>query len=164
MRREGCFVAWAVATILLAMLVIILGGCGLSRDITSPSTGTAEEEHVLAETARFAGALSVKVHGELTDSKYTMPAGIGGCPKDSYSGCLASGWFDAGVAYYYRPHILTYSLGLLTDVAAHETCHAIERGHNFLHQTCIRSVGAIPTYALRPDGSMVILREGLGVH
>jgi hypothetical protein len=124
---------------LLLGSALFSAACGHSP--TAPSS--PQGDFVLAETSRFATLLHVKVKGELTEKKYEVTGDL--CPPGKV--CLASGWYVGGTAFYYQPHIITYEFPLLTDIAAHETCHAIEPGHNALHKACIRSVGANPTYA-----------------
>jgi hypothetical protein len=146
---------------LAALAAVCCVGCEVVRAPTVPTSGTPQEELVLRETARFAGVLAVKARGELTELVYRLPAGSFGCPQDRAEGCLASGWWDPPVAYYYRPHVVTWDLALVTDVAAHETCHAIERGHNPLHLACCSKLGARPTYALGADG--LVAWEGVAL-
>jgi hypothetical protein len=139
-----CFYgAWVIFLLAISMLA------GCLRSPTGLESDSEAEAQVLKDTARFAGALSVRVHGEVTDRRYDIPAGTGGCPKGGAS-CYATGWYQSGVAWYYRPGIASaWDIGgsaLIRDIAAHETCHAIESGHNPLHVACIRSLGAVPTY------------------
>lgn len=129
-----------------AVLAISALGCDRVRDIGVQSSGTAQEEHVLRETVRFGGLLHEKARGELTDAPYRIAFGSWGCRTQG--GCLASGWWVSPVAYYYRPHIVEYELGVVSDIAAHEVCHSKETLHNAKHLACIASVGARATYAL----------------
>lgn len=101
----------------IAMLAgFLLVGCG-GTNIVQPD-GDPREQHVLDETARFAGMLRVKVHGVLTDDEYIVNCGDG-------TRCPAAGWYAGGVAYYWRPHLLKKDLAYGSALAAHETCHAL---------------------------------------
>lgn len=117
----------------VALLALSSAGCGASGWGTVPSDGE-KEVVLLRETDRVAAVLHVKVRGEITDklSKYQDP--------------LTAGFYDGGVAYFYRPVIEQYvSLEECPNVAAHEVCHAISRNHDHKHWECMASV-ASPTY------------------
>ena len=119
---------------ILVIAALLAASCGNVYNPVS-SSGTEQEAWVLAETARIAGVLNVRVHGELTDHVYSPGEGQ-----------VAAGWYEGGVAYYYRPWIMKQSLETLTDVAGHEVCHAVSFFHDAAHWRCMAQV-AHPTYA-----------------
>lgn len=112
----------------LALLFMV--GCGGAWSPVSPSSGP--EEFILGETTRFATKLRVKVRGELTDTVYSVM--YNGVPTP------AAGWYDRGVAYYYRPYIAKQTNETCSAIAAHEVCHAVEYFHNEKHEACIQEV------------------------
>jgi len=123
---------------LILISTITLAAVSCSKAQWEPVSATSVNElHILAETSRFAELMGVKVRGEITDTPYY------------YGGQVATGWYMAGVAYYYRPHVNQLNgngiAETTTNVAAHEVCHAIEYGHNLLHWECM-SKWAAPTY------------------
>ena len=106
----------------LLLILVATFGCGAVP--TGPDSGDPREAHILAETARFAAALRVSVRGVVTDQAYLVPA-----PKPLFTGekVPAAGWYDDGIAYYYRPVVLRLTLESVSALAAHETCHALHR-------------------------------------
>lgn len=129
---------------ILVIAALLAAGCGNAYNPVA-SSGTEQEAWILAETARIAGVLNVRVHGELTDHVYSIKQGTGGCPADYPTPCIAGGWLEGGTAYYYRPWVLRQSLENLTDTAGHEVCHAVSFFHDVKHWTCMAQV-AHPTY------------------
>lgn len=117
---------------LALLLVAVMAGCG-GISPAAPS-GDPREDHVLAENDRFAAILHVNVRGELTDHVYTVTA------SDGNGTCPAAGWYNAGVAYYWRPNLLERDLAYGTALAAHEVCHAVSFAHDAKHATCIQSL------------------------
>jgi len=118
----------------LLVATLVLTGCNATWDPVSPSTDN--EYLILAETARLAGLMGVKVTGEITDTPYFVGQQA------------AVGWYLAGTAYYYRPYVA--NLGedgweTVTNVAAHEVCHAISMQHDVKHWECM-DLWATPTY------------------
>lgn len=139
----------------LIPFVLLLAGCNFRYEPTSANSPV--EEMLLAETARAAGALSVRVHGEITDT--ISPAQIGQTNQAGGAG-LPTGWYQAGVAWYYRPRVaVTVSIDpepgreTARNVAGHEVCHAVSFFHDLAHWKCMDSVAA-PTYP-RPGTSGV---------
>lgn len=123
-------------TLLLA-LTIATAGCGAQWDVVSPDG--EKESFLLAETARFAGLMGVKVRGEITDTPYYVGTSV------------ATGWYTSGTAYYYRPLVKnlefqpTAGRETLTNVAAHEVCHTVSINHDLAHWECMNR-WAFPTY------------------
>lgn len=120
---------------LSTVLLFSLTACGSQWDPVS-ATGV-NELHILAETSRFAGLMGVKVRGEITDTPYL------------YGGQVATGWYQGGVAYYYRPHVEKLNNNgfaeTTTNVACHEVCHAKNPHHDLAHWECMNK-WAVPTY------------------
>jgi hypothetical protein len=141
-----------VLVLLRLSLVLALGGLAACSFRYEPTAaGDPVEEMLLAETARFAGQLGLKVRGEITDtiSKAQQTSGI---PDPT-------AWYSGGVAWYYRPRVReTVSLEpepgheTATNVAAHEVCHAVSRFHDLEHWTCQAEI-ATPTYP-KPNGGV----------
>lgn len=132
------------------VLALVLSGCGFKYKPTDSSN--VLEDALISETARAAGVLNVRVHGEITN---TISKGqqIAGQPDPT-------GWYQAGVAWYYRPRIEpTVSIDpapgkeTARNVAGHEVCHAISYFHDMAHWKCMTNVAA-PTYP-RPGTSGV---------
>lgn len=126
----------------LIPFIVLLAGCGFKYEPTA-STNVLEDA-LLSETARAAGALSVRVHGEITD---TISNG-----QIKQGQVAPTGWYQAGVAWYYRPRIEpTVSIDptpgkeTARNIAGHEVCHAISFFHDNAHWNCMNSVAA-PTY------------------
>ena len=122
--------SWLVAV----ALALTLYGCGEAWSPTASSTDP-REQHVLGETARFAVLLSVHVEGRLTDDVYS-------CTAPNGTPTVAAGWYSRGVAWYYRPYLLTKDLTYGTELAAHEVCHALEPVHNERHEACMKQLMA----------------------
>ncbi len=99
-----------------APILALLISCG-GTTIVAPD-GDPREQHVLDETARFAGILHVNIRGALTDHVYEVRCSDG-------TMCPAAGWYEGGTAYYWRPNLLERDLAYGTALAAHETCHAL---------------------------------------
>lgn len=128
----------------IALIAILMAGCGFKYSPTEASSPI--EDELLSKTALFAGMKSLRVHGEITETI-----------EDSQKVEGLVGWYDAGVAWYYRPAVLKYvSLSgelcpeaprceLAKNIAAHEVCHAISRQHDPAHWECSASL-ATPTY------------------
>jgi hypothetical protein len=117
--------AWA-ATFVLGSLLFT--GCGVLEDWNPVAATTDDETFIVAETARFSGMTSQRVHGEISTYLYTIQS----CPDGIPSPCHAFGWYVGdygkgakGVAYYYQPDISRYNRPILTGVAAHEVCHSV---------------------------------------
>ena len=112
-------------------LAVLCWHCGSGiTGVTGPSSGDPRENHVIAETARFAAILAVGVRAVVTDEVYMVPA-----MQPRYEGekVPAKGWFKDGAAYYWRPWLLEHSLQEITNAAAHETAHSLfksEEGAN----------------------------------
>lgn len=114
---------------LVAALALATLSCGSRWTAVGPSD--PREEHVLAETARFAAVLGVRIRGVVTEDIYAVK-GSDGEPVP------AAGWYESGVAYYWRPELLRRDLDFGTALAAHEVCHAISRRHDDKHAECVR--------------------------
>ena len=102
---------WAVAAL------VLLAGCGADRPTTVQAQSQNEMVFV-AEVARAAAALGVNARGEITDYQYMVPCMDG-------TKCPAAGWWEAPVAYGWRPWINEQSEGTVMLLARHETCHAL---------------------------------------
>lgn len=125
----------------LLAAALLVAACGDPLTATVRSSGTEQEAHVLAETARFAGMLHVQVRGALTET-------IG---RPTCEGWIPYGWYKDGVAYFYRPAVQRHSLDEVSTWAAHEVCHAkTGKEHDLAHWECVASIST-PTYP-RPDG------------
>lgn len=117
------------------MAALLLTGCGLHR--LEPVS--ENEILVVEETARFASQLGVNVRGVITDHLYDTGNGI------------ATGWYSRGVAYYYRPLLSNLRPDIadgpehVTNVAAHEVCHARHGHHDLAHWECSNRL-AVATY------------------
>lgn len=126
----------------LALVGALVVGCSFKYQ---PTGASSEVEGVLLkETARSAGALSVNVHGEITE---TISKGQQAPGQND-----PVGWYQAGVAWYYRPQVARYvslepEAGHETarNVAGHEVCHAVSFFHDLKHWECMNGVAA-PTY------------------
>ncbi len=86
----------------------------------------------------------VQVVGKITDD------------RSKYQTGNPLGWYQAGVAWYYRPLIesqvsLAPEPGKETaaNIAAHEVCHAKNPHHDLAHWSCMNK-WAVPTYP-RPE-------------
>jgi len=128
----------------LLLVALFTAGCGFQWEPLSPSNTI--EDLLISETARYAGMMGVKVHGEMTDDltkgqKLQEPLAF----------------YDSGIAWYYRPLVqqhVTIENGndcpsgtclRATDVAAHEVCHAKHPLHDLAHWECSNK-WAVPTY------------------
>lgn len=116
------------------------------------------EAFVIAETARYAGLLGLRVRGEITERTTWYAPGEGGCPTSPPVGCYAAGYYSAGVAYFYRPWVDRQTDPReLSRVAAHEVCHgsggAAYLGHGADWQACMVRAGW-------PDAGPTIGRGG----
>jgi len=135
-----------LATITGFLLVLALAGCGFHWSVVGPAD---EKEYLLiSETARYAGLVGVRVTGEIVDK--LSPAQADAQLK---TGVTPAGWYDQGVAYYYRPQIrenmsieLEAGKETVSNVAAHEVCHAISYKHDLAHWNCMNK-WATPTYS-----------------
>lgn len=128
--------------------VLLLVGC--FRYEPTVATNVLEEA-LLSETARAAGAMGVRVHGEITDT-ISSAQRVAGRPDPT-------GWYQAGVAWYYRPRIEpTVSIDpapgkeTARNIAAHEVAHAKHRNHDCAHW-CLCNKFAVPTYPSPGDCS-----------
>lgn len=139
-------------TVVVALVALVATGaaCGFRYLPTDASNDV--ETTLLSETARAAGALSVNVHGEMTNT-----IAKGQCPPGQEA---PVGWYQAGVAWYYRPQVARFvsievEAGKETarNVAGHEVCHHESSFHDLKHWECMRDVAA-PTYP-RPGASGV---------
>ena len=104
-------------------LAVLCWHCGSGiTGVTGPSSGDPREEHVIAETARFASLLGVNVRGVVTDQEYLVPALHPLYPGEKVP---AAGWYKDGEAYYWRPEVLRRTLAQGSALAAHETAHSL---------------------------------------
>lgn len=139
-----------IGTIVLAALLgALLAGCGtgIGWNLVSPSSEI--EAAVLEATSRHAATLGLNVRGQITDER---------CGE-------AAGWYDRGVAYFYRPYLATQAtLGdepcsdpegrceRVGGLAAHEVCHAAQQrasraySHDVYHWCCMKNLGERPTF------------------
>lgn len=123
---------------MLIVAAVGMAACGATTPTTAPTTPV--EDALLAETARLAAVLGVRVRGEITEKRYITPQGE------------ATGWYSGGVAYYNRA-MVAQGVSLepepyretATNVAGHEVCHTQSRGHDLLHWGCSARIAA-PTY------------------
>lgn len=123
-------------------LGLLATSCGFRYEATAP--GNPVEEALLSETARAAGAIGVRVRGEITDT--ISPAQLSpGVPAPT-------AWYSGGVAWFYRPMIAKYvsidpepGRETARNVATHEVCHAVSYHHDLAHWECMNTY-AVPTY------------------
>lgn len=113
-----------VALVFFALAMAVLCchcGSGITG-VVGPSSGDPREEHIVAETSRFAAILGTSVRGVVTDQEYLVPA-----MRPLYPGekVPAAGWYSNGVAHYWRPEVLRRSLAQGSALAAHETAHSL---------------------------------------
>lgn len=118
-----------------ALCLVLLAGCGSVP--TGPDSGDPREAHVLAETARFAAALRLKVTAVVTDEVYMVPAIRPAYPGEKVP---AAGWNHDGHIKYWRPAILRESFEYGTLLAAEEVCHSITEEHDARLAACIAQV------------------------
>lgn len=132
-RRVGPALLGRLSWLVAVALALTLNGC----EAWSPTASSDDprERHVLSETSRFARLLDLNVEGRLTDEVYS-------CTADNGTPTIAAGWYSRGVAWYYRPYLLTKDEPYGTDLAAHEVCHAVEPSHNARHEACIHELMA----------------------
>lgn len=126
---------WAVGALLFA-------GCGAGIPTVEPVDG--REAFVIAETARYAGMLGLRVRGKITDRTQWYAPGEAGCPSSPPIGCYAAGYYSAGVAYFYRPWVGRQERAALSQVACHEVCHAAPGaylGHTAEWRACMARGG-----------------------
>ena len=135
-------VVFCLLTLLAFVIAVLLGACGFAYEPTSATT--AVELMLLSETARHAATLGAKVRGEITE---TISTGQIPCV-----GPWPTGWYQAGVAWYYRPMVGKYvsiepeaGHETATNVSAHECCHVVSPFHDVVHWRCSASI-ATPTY------------------
>jgi hypothetical protein len=115
----------------LSISLLALAGCG-APSVAGPSEDP-KEMHILAETARFASALKVRVRADITDEIYWVQEPNGNTVE-------AAGWYNAGVAHYWRPWLRAQSLEYGTALAAHEVCHAAFYFHTPQHTACVEGL------------------------
>ena len=149
MRRDvrDVLTAWVIGLAAIVALLLVTIGCGtLNRGLVDPDDEI--EALLVSETARHAATLGVRVEGQLVST----------CPYTE--GRL--GWYEGGIAYYYRPLVekqVVVARGdrcpdyprceAATNIAAHEVCHAKYRAHDLAHWTCNNTL-AQATYP-RPE-------------
>jgi len=138
-------ISWFTVAFMAGLMTsCVLSGCGFKYLPTEASDPI--EEELLKKTALFAGVKNLQVHGEITETI-----------TDSQKVEGLVGWYDKGVAWYWRPAIMKYvSLSgelcpeaprceLAVNIAAHEVCHAVSAQHDPQHWECSASL-AKPTY------------------
>lgn len=108
---------------------------------------TYSEVYLLDQVKRHAAYLHLPVKGMLVEYYRVVPAGTGGCPKDSPQACKGVGWFDYPLAYFYRGYVNAASTEDLSNLSAHEVCHAESLEHDQLHRNCMLLLGANPDFA-----------------
>jgi len=131
--------------VVAAVVAVLLPGCSKAAQWSPVDPSSDVEGVLISETARFAGLHGVKVRGEITEKL---------SPAQAASGQNPTGWYEAGVAYYYRPMIAKYvtvepTAGheTATNVAHHEVCHAVTgRAHDLAHWKCNGTFGSTATY------------------
>lgn len=124
------------------LAVLVLAGCGGGSTWTPTEASNPVEDALISDTAKWAGVKSVKVRGEITDEVLDA---------QKVEGLV--GFYDRGVAWYYRPMVAKYvsiedEPGHETagNVSAHEVCHAVTGPqHDIPHWDCMASI-ARPTY------------------
>lgn len=124
----------------LVAMTLALVACARDQGPTDPSAvvpaTTEREVYILNETSKYAGLLDVKVVGVISTYQYKVECqGIQGA-------CNAFGWYNRGVAYYWREAVNDeqYSTQTLTFVAQHEVCHAVDITHGSRHQACVEGL------------------------
>jgi hypothetical protein len=152
MRRDFReeLIAWTIGLLSLAAAAALLTGCAAAYP-TEASDGFSPVEMALVDqTARWAGQLGVRVRGEITNRMHPGLASVN-----------PTAWYEAGVAYYYRPNVerlvrLVPTPGCETaaNVAAHEVAHAIYYAHDISHWCCAIHMGATPTYSPSVAGAV----------
>lgn len=137
--------AWTIGTAALIAAALLFTSCAHPYPTEAADSYSAVEMALVDHTARFADQLGVRVKGVITDK---MHAGL--------AQSNPTAWYDAGIAYYYRPNVERYVRLVPTpgcetavNVAAHEVCHAKYRAHDLAHWTCNNTL-AQATYP-RPE-------------
>ena len=134
--------------VLAAIFAVLLPGCGTNFEYKTTGPSSEIESALLSYTDLYAGRLGVKVTGKISENRPSSLEGVG-----------ALGWYEAGVAYYYRPAVaVQVSLAgepcpdpdgrceLASGIAAHEVCHHDWRDHDMHHWCCMVKLGVRPTY------------------
>ena len=106
---------------LLILVAVMLAGCASHRVAAVPAVHP-NEQHVIAETQRFASLLGVHVRAVITTTVYMVPASHPNYPGEKVP---AAGWFKDGRVMFYRPVIQARDQAYGMRLAAHEACHAI---------------------------------------
>lgn len=127
-----------------SVLLLVLVGCAKAGWSPVSPSGDVEQA-LLAYTSTYAARLGWNVRGEITDTR----------KREQLD---AAGWYDRGVAYYYRPAIhdfVTLTDGecpaaprceLASGIAAHEVAHFKYPFHDMHHWCCMVNLGVRPTY------------------
>jgi len=152
MRRDirDELIAWTIGLLSIAAAAALLTGCASAYPTEPDEEFSAVEMALVDNTARWAAQLGVNVRGEITSR---MHPGL--------TSLNPAGWYEAGVAYYYRPNIERYVQLVPTPggqtasgVAAHEVAHAIYYLHDISHWCCTKHMGAEPTYPAPMTGAL----------
>lgn len=125
----------------IAGLALVLAACA---GLPTVDPVGENEAFVVAEAARYAGELGLRVRGEITTETRWFKPGEAGCPSSPPIGCYAAGYYDAGVAYFYRPWVARQERPALSEVACHEVCHAAPGaylGHTAEWRACMARGG-----------------------
>jgi len=143
-------IAWTIGLLSMAAAAALLAGCAAAYPTEPDEAFSAVEMALVDHTARFAGQLGVNVRGEITIKMHPGLASLN-----------PTGWYEAGVAYYYRPNVERYVCLVPTpggqtasNVAAHEVAHAIYYPHDISHWCCTKHMGAEPTYPAPVAGAV----------
>jgi hypothetical protein len=115
----------------LCVFALLLASC--VQSLTLP-TDDPYEQHILAETARFAKLLNVRVTAEVVDDVYMVTS------SDGLSKVPAAGWYDGGKIKYWRIVVRERGFEYGTALAAHEVCHSQTLGHNSVLDACVRGL------------------------
>jgi len=145
MRRDirEVLIAWTIGLLSMAAACALFVGCVSSVYPTEAEESfTAVEMALVDDTARWAAQLGVSVRGVVTSRMHVRLAYLN-----------PTAWYEAGVAYYYRPNVARYVRLVPTpgcetaaNVAAHEVAHALFHDHDANHWCCTFHMGAGPTY------------------
>jgi hypothetical protein len=141
---------WALVA--SSLVAVFAAGCGLSGSPTADPV-SEKELFAVAEVRRFAAAQHENIGGVIVEWGLRVPPGTGGCPATAPSGgCDSAAWYGPPV-YFWRPWVNRESTTMsdLTNVAAHEVCHSLTRGHNQLLWNCIKHLGADPQFVPTED-------------
>lgn len=106
---------------LLILAAVMLAGCASHR-VATVTAVHPNEQHVIAETQRFAALLGVHVRAVITTTVYMVPASRPNYPGEKVP---AAGWYKDGRVMFYRPVIRERDQDYGTRLAAHECCHAL---------------------------------------